>query len=83
MSATELWLYVMTKQRAVKTPREGTNVTVYLVTAKWTASVEVNMLIPLILMSTVICQISRTQISGVSLQVKGDKEVCKLCNLDH
>lgn len=83
MSATELWLYVMTKQRAVKTPREGTNVTVYLVTAKWTASVEVNMLIPLILMSTVICQISRTQISGVNLQVKGDKEVCKLCNLDH
>lgn len=51
----------MTTQRAVKTPREGTNVTVYLVTAKWTASVEVNMLIPLILMSTVICQISRTQ----------------------
>lgn len=49
MSATELWLYVMTKQRAVKTPREGTNVTVYLVTAKWTASVEVNMLIPFIL----------------------------------
>lgn len=83
MSATELWLYVMTKQRAVKTPREGTNVTVYLVTAKWTASVEVNMLIPLNLMSTVICQISRTQISGVSLQVKGDKEVCKLCNLDY
>lgn len=83
MSATELWLYVMTKQRAVKTPREGTNVTVYLVTAKWTASVEVNMLIPLNLMSTVICQISRTQISGVNLQVKGDKEVCKLCNLDH
>lgn len=83
MSATELWLYVITKQRAVKTPREGTNATVYLVTAKWTASVEVNMLIPLNLMSTVICQISRTQISGVNLQVKGDKEVCKLCNLDH
>lgn len=59
----------MTTQRAVKTPREGTIVTVYLVTAKWTASVEVNILIPLILMSTVICQISRTQISGVNLQV--------------
>lgn len=78
MSATGLWLYAMSKQRAVKTLREGTNVTAYLVTAKWKASVEVNMFIPLILMSTVICQICRTQISALSMQVKGDKEVCRL-----
>lgn len=78
MSATGLGLYAMSNQRAVKTPREGTNATVYLVTAKWKASVKVNMFIPLILMSTFICQICRTQISALSMQVKGDKEVCRL-----